>query len=95
MKIKLLHMLLLTCSYFSKSADQCSAAMKQAAKEALDNELGHFDRIKNILQGYTSKQECSVQEAVYYMLPEIHLRSVFHSVYFVNTNLLEERSKII
>ena len=25
--------------YFSKSEDQCSTAMKHAAKEALDNEL--------------------------------------------------------
>ena len=64
------------CSYFSKSEDQCSAAMKQAAKEALDNELDHFGTMKNILQTYTSKQECSVQEAVYHVLPELHLRRV-------------------
>ena len=83
------------CSYFSKSEDQCSAAMKQAAKEALDNELGHFDTMKNILQAYTSKRECSVQEAVHHVLPELHLRRVFHSVYFVNTNLPEEHSKIL
>ena len=38
------------CSYFSKSEDQCSAAMKRAAKEALNNELGHFDTMKNILR---------------------------------------------
>ena len=64
------------CSYFSKSEDQCSAAMKQAAKEALDNELDHFGTMKNILQTYTSKRECSVQEAVYHVLPELHLRRV-------------------
>ena len=83
------------CSYFSKSEDQCSAAMKQAAKEALDNELGHFDTMKNILQAYTSKRECSVQEAVNHVLPELHLRGIFHSIYFVNTNLPKERSKIL
>ena len=38
------------CSYFSKSEDQCSAALKQAAKEALDNKLGHFDIMKNTIQ---------------------------------------------
>ena len=51
--------------------------------------------MKNILQAYTSKRECSVQEAVYHILPELHLRRVFPSVYFVNTNLPEERSKIL
>ena len=81
------------CSYFSKFKDQCSAAMKQAAKEALDNKLDHFNTMKNILQAYTSKWECSVQEAVYHVLPELHLRRVFPSVYFVNTNLPEEHSK--
>ena len=83
------------CSYFSKSEDQCPAAMKQSAKEALNNELGCFDTMKNILQAYTSKQECSVQEAVYHVLPELHFRRVFPSVYFVNTNLPEEHSKIL
>ena len=70
------------CSYFSKSEYQCSAAMKRAAKEALDNELGHFGAMKNILQTYTSKREYSVQEAVDHVLPELHLRRVFPSVYF-------------
>ena len=82
------------CSNFSKSEDQCLAAMKQAAKEA-DNELGHFDAMKNILQAYTSNWEFSFQEAVYHVLPELHLRRVFPSVYFVNTNLPEEPSKIL
>ena len=83
------------CSYFSKSEDQCSAAMKQAAKEVLDNEFGHFDAMKNILHAYASKQECSVHKAVYHVLPELHLLRVFPSVYFVNTNLPEQRSKIL
>ena len=73
--------------YFSKSEDQCSAAMRKPAKEALDNELGHFDTIKNILQTNISKWECSVQETVYHILQEQHLRRVFPSVYFVDTTL--------
>ena len=51
--------------------------------------------MKNILQAYTSKRACSVQEAVYRILPELHLHRVFPSVYFVNTNLPEERTKIL
>ena len=51
--------------------------------------------MKNILQAYTSKRECSAQEAMNHVLPELHLRRVLPSVYFVNTNLPEERSKIL
>ena len=83
------------CSYFSKCEDQCSAAVKQAAKEAFQNKLGHMETMKTIMKAYTSKRECSVQEAVYHILPELHLRRVFPGVTFVNTNLPEERSKIL
>ena len=83
------------CSYFSKSEDKCSFAMKQAAREAFDNKLDQFNTMKNILKAYTSNRECSVQEAVYHILPELHLRRVFPGVQFVNTNLPEERSKIL
>ena len=37
----------------------------------------------------------SVQEAVYYTLPELHLRRVFPAMYFVNTNMPEDRSRIL
>ena len=60
MNIKLLHVFTYMCSYYSKSKYQCSASMTQAAKEVLDTELGYFDTMKNILQAYTSKEECSV-----------------------------------
>ena len=74
------------CSYFSKSEDKCSFAMKQAAQEAFDAKLDQFNTMKNILKAYTSNRECSVQEAVYHILPELHLRRVFPGVQFVNTN---------
>ena len=69
--------------------------MKQAAKEVLYNESGHFDTMKNILQAYTSKRKCSVQEAVYHILPQLHLHKVFSLVYFLKPNLPEECSKIL
>ena len=50
--------------------------------------------MKIIVRAYTSKRECSVQEAVYHILPELHLRRVFPAVYFVNTNMPEDRSRI-
>ena len=51
--------------------------------------------MKIILKTCTSNKECSVQEAVYHIFPEVHLRRVFPRVQFVNTNLPEERSKIL
>ena len=36
-----------------------------------------------------------VQEAVYDIMPELHLRKVFPGVLFMNTNLLEECSKTL
>ena len=81
------------CSFFSKSEDKCSFAMKQAAREA--RKLDQFNTMKNILKAYTSNRECSVQEAVYHIFPELHLRRVFPGVQFVNTALPEGRSKII
>ena len=82
-------------SYFSKSEDKCSFAMKQAAQETFDNKLDRFNTMKTILKTYASNRKCSVQEAVYHILPELHLRRVFPGVQFVNTNLPEERSKIL
>ena len=46
--------------------------------------------MKTIVRAYTSKRECSVQEVLYHILPELHLRRVFPAVYFVNTDMLED-----
>ena len=36
------------CQYFSKTKVQCSKAMKQAAKEAFEDNMHHHDTIKTI-----------------------------------------------
>ena len=69
--------------------------MNQGADEFFDTKVDQFNSMKNILKVYTSYRKCSVQEAVYHILPELHLRRVFPGVQFVNTNLPEERSKIL
>ena len=79
------------CQYFYKTEDQCSQAMKQAAKEAYENNIHHHDTMKIIAKAYLNSRECSVQEAVYYILPELKLTRIFPSAYFVNANLPEER----
>ena len=83
------------CSYISKSEDKYSFAMKQTAREAFDTKLDQSHAIKNVLKAYTSNRECSVQEAVYHILPKLHLRNVFPAMQFVNANLPEEGSKIL
>ena len=83
------------CQYFSKTEDQCSQAMKQTAKEAFENNIHHQDTMKTINKAYLSNRECSVQEAVYHILPELKLRRIFPTVYFVSTNLPEERVRVL
>ena len=41
---------------------------------------------ENNTKDYLSIEKCSVQEAVYHILPELKLRRIFPAVYFVNTN---------
>ena len=84
-----------TCQYFSKTEGQCSQAMKQAAKEAYENNMHHHDTMKTIAKAYLNSRECSAQEKVYRILPELKLRRIFPAVYFVNTNLPEERVQIL
>ena len=68
------------CQYFSKTEDQCSQAMKQAAKEAFENNMHHHDTMKTIAKAYLSSRECSVHEAVSHILSEFKLRRIFPAV---------------
>ena len=38
--------------HFSKTENQCSQAMKQAAKEAFENNMHHHDTMKTIAKAY-------------------------------------------
>ena len=78
------------CSQFSKSEDKYSFVMKLAAQEAFDTKLYLFNTMKNTLKADTSNRESSIKEAVYHILPELHLRRGFPGVQFVNTNLPEK-----
>ena len=53
-------------AYFSKSEDETSEAMKLAAKDACNMNKNNFEQMKSIARAYTTKRECSVQEAVYH-----------------------------
>ena len=82
------------CKYLSKSEDECSKAMKQALVDARETNLGKFEEMISIAKAYASNRECSVQEAVYHVLPELWLRKTFPCVLFLNSNLPNERFRM-
>ena len=59
------------CAYFSKSEDETSEATKQAAKEALNTNKTNIEQIRSISRALQAKRECSMQEAVYLVMPEL------------------------
>ena len=79
------------CSYLSKEEDECSQAMKQAFKETLEKGGSYYEQMKTIAHAYSSKRECSLQEAVYHIMPELWLRSIFPAVVNINSNVPEKR----
>ena len=82
------------CAYFSKAEDETSEAMKQAAKEALNGNKSEYETMKAVARAYATKRECSVQEAVYLLMPELWLRRVFPGVVFLNSNVPAKRYRI-
>ena len=50
--------------------------------------------MKKIAKPYLSNQECSMQEAVYLILPE-KLSRIFPAAYFLKKNPLEERAQVL
>ena len=53
-----------------------------------------FERMKAIARTYPTKRECSVQEAVYLVMPELWLRKTFPEVLFLNSIIPVKRYKI-
>ena len=82
------------CAYFSKAEGETSKAMKQAAKEGLHGNKSDYEKMKITARVYATKRECSVQEAVYLVMPELWLQKMFPRVIFLNNNLPEKRYKI-
>ena len=83
------------CQYFSKTEDQFSQAMKQAAKKAFEDNMYHLGMMKTIAKVYLSSRECSASKAVSHVLPELMLSRVFPAVYFVNINLPEKIVQVL
>ena len=83
------------CQYFSNTEDQCSQVMKKETKEAFENNMDHYDTMKTVGKAYLNHSSCSVQKEVYHILPKLKLMKMFPGVYFVYTNVLEERVQVL
>ena len=70
------------CGYLLKAEDETSEAMKQTAKEALVSSTSDYENMKLIPKAYSTKRQCSVQEAVYLVMPKLWLRRIFPPVFF-------------
>ena len=65
--------------------------MKQAAKEAGMSGKTELGKMRTIAKVYSKKSECSVQEAVYLLVPELWLRKTFPKAIFLNSNVLNSK----
>ena len=82
-------------AYFSKSESEVSESLKQAAKEIKNQNLNVRDAMKKIAYSFISSRQLSVQEAVYNVLPELWLRKCSPGISFINTNLPNNRIRMI
>ena len=72
------------CAYLSKSEDTCTAAMHQALNESAESKKSNYDQMRTIAHAYD--RECSLQEAVFHIWPELWLRKIFPGVIFANSS---------
>ena len=56
--------------------------------------LNTREAMHKLASSYSNSRQVSLQEAVYYSLPELWLRKCFPKTVFVNTNMTAERIRI-
>ena len=57
--------------------------------------MHHHDIMKTTAKAYLRNQEPFIQEAVYHIFPDLKLGRIFPAVYFVKTNLTEDRVQVL
>ena len=72
-----------------------SESLKQSAKEIKKQNLNVRDAMKKIAYSFISPRQLSVQEAVHNVLPELWLRKFSPGISFINTNLPNNRIRMI
>ena len=68
--------------------------MKQVARETIARNKSDYEKMKAIARAYATKRECSVQQAVYLIVPELWLGKIFPTVIFLNSNMPEKNYKM-
>ena len=64
-------------SYFSKDEDKWCQDMIKVIKEAIESGASYYEQINSVAHLYGSKRECSLQKAMYNVIPELWLRKIF------------------
>ena len=82
-------------AYFSKSETETTEALKHAVHEIRTQNAATKKAMHELAQAFISSRQLSVQEAVYFCLPELWLRKCFPGVRFVNTSLPRDRIRIL
>ena len=82
-------------AYFSKSEKSTSEAMKHVVQEIKLQNLSARVAMKKLAYLFICSRQMSVQEAVYLCLPELWLRKYQPRVMFLNTNLCQERIRLL
>ena len=83
------------CAYFSKAEDRCSEALRKATKEVVHHNLSTRNALQKIGATFLSCREVSAQECVFRCLPELWLRKTFPGVIFINTDIPENRVRMV
>ena len=55
---------------------------------------GKTEKMRAVAKAYSRKRKCSVQEAVYLLMPELWLRKVLPKVYCLYSNVPEDRYRM-
>ena len=69
--------------------------MKQAVQEIKHDNLSAREAIKELAYSFICSRQMSVQEVVYLCLPELWLRKCQPSVLHLNTNMPNERIRLL
>ena len=83
------------CACFLKAEDETSEAMKQAAKETSGSGWLNFEKMKVVARAYCdcTKCECSMQEAVYLVMPKLWLQKKIPKMIFLNSTFLKNTTR--
>ena len=79
------------CQYFSKIEDQCSQAMKHAAKKVFENNMHHHDTMKTFTKAYLSSRVFCTRGSLPYFA-RIEAKENLSGCFFFNTKIYLQKN---